>query len=107
MTFTAKDSGSTVDANVGAVITVDLEELGSAGYTWMIDDGGSPYLQSQGSSTRAASDAAGRVGAPVVRELRFRAAQPGTANLRFSERRPWERNGTPAATFVLTVRVRE
>lgn len=106
-TLTAKDSGATLDASVGAVIAVDLQEFGSAGYVWQIDDGGSPYLEPQGSSTREPSAFDGRVGAPVTLELRFRAVRPGTATLRLSERHPWESGGTPAATFAVTVRVRE
>jgi inhibitor of cysteine peptidase len=80
-----RDRDRTVEVPIGGVLDVRLQENPTTGYSWTVEaaDG----LERVGDSFEAGGAALGAAG---VRVFRFRAARPGSLELRLKHWREWE-----------------
>jgi predicted secreted protein len=91
--------GSEADAielRVGEEYSVELTGLGTAGYRWLHrleEDGEVAEVRRAGSKPPEG----GAVGASANEIFAIRANRPGTARIRFEQRRPWEGHDVPPA----------
>jgi inhibitor of cysteine peptidase len=99
--LTQDDAGSAIEVSPGDTVTVTLDQTGSTGYRWTVDDGTDPVLAMQGDETRS-SPAVGSKGSV---EWSFRAAAPGTTKLRLKLWRDWEGDKSVIERFEATVQV--
>jgi predicted secreted protein len=72
-----------------ALIQIELAELGSAGYTWHINNLDSQYVELISEKTRKVSEE-GKFGAPVMRVWRFKAKKAGRTEIKMDYYRNWE-----------------
>lgn len=102
MTFTAQDNGREVMIPAGSSVIVRLEAIPGTGYGWQLVHNGSPQLQLEGPPVfepRSSVEAGG-----IEDEVfRFRVQLPGTADLEFHYRRPWDRQASAAGTFRIRI----
>ena len=104
---TTAEEGRAVTLSPGDELIVRLAANRTTGYRWQLADDPAPVLASEAEVTYEPLEAGdGRVGAGGNDVWRFRAAQPGEAELVFEYWRPWERSPTPAdsISFAITVR---
>ena len=102
--YTEADSGTTVQANVGDVLTLRLAENPSTGYVWALKL--SAGLEQKTDSFIQPSASPGLVGAPGQREWTIAATTAGTQTIEAVYKRPWEDKSTGERTFTLTVEVK-
>jgi predicted secreted protein len=98
--LTEANSGEKVEVAVGSEIVVDLEENASTGYTWQVQ--ALPSVLTSVSDVPEPATTPGVVGAAGRRVLTWKAAKPGTGDLKLVYSRPWE-STPPAKTFIVTV----
>jgi inhibitor of cysteine peptidase len=102
---TAADAGKTVSVKVGQPFSVDLVGVPTAGYIWAAS--ATPdFLSKTGSAggpTMLAQRQPGFAGGNHWEVTVFTAQKPGRGELKFEQRRPWETNEPPAATFLVTI----
>ena len=99
----ARDSGRRLELRVGQRFSVALRANDSTGYSWKVVSSGEPVVRIEGEPAFVADSHMAGAGGTLT--YRFRAARAGTAALKLVYVRPWEKDGTPAATFALTVAV--
>lgn len=99
---TKEQSGSEIKVRPGDLVQVELPALGSAGYSWHIDQMDGERLEIVSESTRQVSDD-GRVGAPVVGIWKFKARKQGTTGIKMDLYRKWEGAGKSVDHFSLRV----
>src|SRR5438093_243763 len=88
-------------------LVVTLEANITTGYRWEAISGFAPVLSELPTPDYAARPSPTPVaGAPGDMTFRFRAENPGTTNLAFAYRRPFEPNAEPAKTLRYDVTVR-
>jgi predicted secreted protein len=104
VTLTMQDDGREVMLPAGSSVIIRLEALPGTGYGWQIIQNGSPSLQLE---TPAVFEPRADVEAGGVEDeiFRFRAQHPGTVNLEFHYRRPWDRQGPAAKTFRVRITI--
>jgi predicted secreted protein len=90
-----RSNGSSVALTRGAELEVVLAENPGTGYRWHVSRDPAPRCVAAGDKFVPGN----RPGAPGVHVWRWRAAQPGTAELAFELRRRWE--SKPARSFAL------
>ncbi len=101
VTLTQKDAGTTIHVKQGSLVSIQLEGNPTTGYTWEAAPGGSGGLELQGEPAfKADSNALGSGG---MMTLQFKAAKPGTTDLKLIYHRPFEPNVAPINTFEVTV----
>jgi predicted secreted protein len=93
----------TVEMPVGETVRISLFENRTTGFRWHLVSKVAPACEFESDEYEAATAPPGRGG---THRWRFRAARPGTAEIKFEYRRPWEQTAAPARTFKLIVRVR-
>ena len=80
-----RDRDRTVEVPIGVVLDVRLQENPTTGYSWTVEAAnGLEQLENSFETGGAA------IGAARVRVLRFRAAHPGSLELRLKHWRQWE-----------------
>ncbi len=94
-----------IKVKIGGSIRVELEELGSAGYTWKISKQDESYLSSPKVENKGTPPKDDMTGAPVLKTWTFQAKKAGQTELRFIYFRPWEDEKTASDTYVLRVRI--
>jgi len=101
--LSASDTGRTVQAKPGDVVSVRLAENPTTGYQWVLDM--TPPDAWQATSTPFAPDGAGRIGGEGTRTWLLTALAPGETRVVFSLQRRWG-GGAPTrrVEFVLVVR---
>jgi inhibitor of cysteine peptidase len=106
--ITAEQAGRTVSVAVGERFAVELVGVPTAGYVWapaalpaFITRAG----EATGNTTTAQSQP-GFTGGNHWEVFLFAATGPGAGELTFEQRRPWESNEPPAATFTVTIEAR-
>ena len=99
----ARDSGRRLELRVGQRFSVALRANDSTGYSWKVVSSGEPEVRMEGEPAFVADSHMAGAGGTLT--YRFRAARAGTGVLKLVYVRPWEKDGTPAATFALTVAV--
>lgn len=103
--ITAADAGKTIAVKVSEPFSVDLVGVPTAGYIWA-PSATPDFLLKTGSSggpTTAAQRQPGFAGGNHWEITVFTAQRPGRGELKFEQRRPWETNEPPAATFSVTI----
>jgi predicted secreted protein len=94
-----------IKVKIGGSIRVELEELGSAGYTWKLQKQDEFYLSSPKVENKGTPPKDDITGAPVLKTWTFQAKKAGQTELKFIYFRPWEDEKTASDTYVLKVRI--
>jgi predicted secreted protein len=102
---TAADAGKTIAVKVSEPFSVDLVGVPTAGYLWApaVTPDFLVKTGSAGGPTTQAQKQPGFAGGNHWEVTVFTAQKPGRGELKFEQRRPWETNEPPAATFVVTI----
>jgi predicted secreted protein len=98
-------NGREIKVRVGAVIRVQLEELGAAGYVWAIKDLDTEHFEVLDVQTGQPPQPGEAVGAPLTKTWLIKSRKEGKSELRFLQFRPWEGEKNAVETFVLKVRI--
>ena len=98
-------NGREIKVRSGDMIRVELDQLGSAGYTWEIQGLDDRHFEVVSTKTSERPQNTDLVGAPVKKAWLIRTREKGKTELRFIHFRPWEGKEKPADTFVLKVRI--
>ncbi len=99
--LTLEDNGKSIEAAMGASLSVRLEESPTTGYMWANKTLGDVLLLEDSDYSPASPS---QVGGRGMRTLRFRVGKPGTARLTLKLMREWE--GEPSAVKVFSVEIR-
>jgi predicted secreted protein len=83
-----EQNGKEITVKIRDHILIELVELGSAGYTWNIDNLDSRYLEVVSENTKKGSE--DKIGAPVIHVWYFKAKKPGSTEIRMNYYRKWE-----------------
>ena len=94
-------SGRTIAVALGDRLELQLEENPTTGFRWNVEENKSGILVLECDVFTRTHD--GVIGAGGMREFQFTVAKQGQTTLRASNRRSWESQKTPHATFELTV----
>ena len=84
-----EQNGKEITVKAASLIQIELAELGSAGYTWHINNLDSQYLELISEKTRSVSEE-GKIGAPVMRVWCFKAKKVGKTEIKMDYYRQWE-----------------
>lgn len=98
MTVTTEDDGREVTIPVGRLVIVRLEAKPGTGYGWQLVRDGSPQLHMETPPVfepRSKLEAGG----DEDEVFQFRVQMPGTVDLEFHYRRPWDKQSPAAKTF--------
>jgi len=88
MTIKKQDNGKEITVKTGDIIRVELEEMGTAGYSWFVDNLNTEHLEMLSKGTKPMSEE--KVGAPVLGIWMFRAKKEGFAEINMDHYRVWE-----------------
>jgi predicted secreted protein len=94
-----------IKLKAGGSIRVELEELGSAGYSWKLQKLDEVYLSPPKVETKGTLPKEGITGAPVLKTWTMQTKRAGETEIRLIYYRPWEDEKTASDTFVLRVRI--
>jgi predicted secreted protein len=97
ITITSKNNGQTVEIENGEILRIELEELGSAGYQWQLEELDHEYLVLVSKETRDL--AKGRVGAPVMAIWLLKTKKIGQTGISMAHYRTWEGKEKASAHF--------
>lgn len=92
-----RQSGTSIDVPRGEVLAIRLKENAAAGYRWSLEN-------ADGLALEESVDAGAAPGAAAVHEFRFRAAAPGTYQLRLKNWRDWQGDGSVVGRFLIDAR---
>ncbi len=102
--LTEKDSGRTLEAEVGDTITLRLPANPSTGYLWIGSVPDMGVLREVENRYETPEEMRGKTGVPVVKIYSFAVVGPGEAGIKMEYRRPWEQERAPKATFDVLIR---
>ncbi len=88
MTVTQQDNGKEISLKTGDEFKIELKELGSAGYSWHVDNLDKEHLELVSKETMVISE--GKVGAPVMAVWLFIAKKKGGTEIKMDLYRVWE-----------------
>src|SRR4030042_5643601 len=74
-----QDNGKEFVVKPGDIISVELEEMGAAGYSWFVDNLNTEHLEMLSKKTKLISE--GKLGAPVLGVWLFRAKKEASAEI--------------------------
>lgn len=83
-----KQNGKEITVKIRDRIIIELVELGSAGYTWNIENLDSRYLEVVSENTKKGSE--DKIGAPVIHVWYVKAKKTGNTEIRMNYYRKWE-----------------
>jgi len=86
---------------VGARFSIELDENPTTGYRWSAPAFDEKYLVLEADEYAPAAGAA--IGGGGVRRFVFAVKSAGRTAIRLENKRPWERDAAPEATFEMTV----
>jgi len=98
-------NGREIKVRIGGTIRIELEQLGSAGYTWEIQNLDKKHFEILKVKTTKPKGKGDIVGASVLKTWDVKAIGSGTSKLKILYYRPWEGEKSAADTFVLNVRI--
>lgn len=104
LVLTAADDGRDLAVEIGAEIALALEENRTTGFLWQLAGPLPDGLVWKGD--RFYHDAGPGLGRGGRRSFRFLAVAPGSGDIAFQLRRPWEIGLAPQARFRVGVTVR-
>lgn len=102
---TKADNGREIKIEAGCLLRVELEQAGSAGYAWEIQDLDPEHFEVLEAGTTDRPGPQDIVGAPVTMRWVLLAKKAGSAQLRLFHYRPWEGKDSALETFVLKVEI--
>jgi inhibitor of cysteine peptidase len=105
VTVVDEKTAGDVTLKAGGMLEVHLEANHTTGYTWVQVPVEKPVLQKQGKAVYHENPSGGKVGVGGVEIWKFKAVKPGTQNLKFEYRRPWERTASAAKALTFDVAV--
>lgn len=94
-----------IKIRAGGLIRIDLEELGSAGYTWEIKNLDKEYFEVVSIETESTRPSGDITGKPVIKTFLIRTKKPGKTELRLLHYRPWEGEKNAVDRFSLRIRI--
>ena len=94
-----------IKVRVGGLIRLNLEEQGTTGYVWKVQNLHADHFEMLSEQTKEAPKPNEITGAPITRTWLLRAKKAGQSELKLINYRPWEDEKNPADTFVLRVRI--
>jgi predicted secreted protein len=98
-------NGREIKVRVGGQIRVNLEEIGAAGYSWVIKDLDKEHFELLSTETRAVLPKGDITGAPIMRTWLISTRKKGEAKLKFLFYRTWEGEKSASDIFVLRVHI--
>ena len=101
MTIMQADNGKKISLKLGEEIRIELEELGSAGYGWYVDNLDKEHLELVSKQTKVISE--GKVGTPVMAVWLFKAKKKGSSGVKMDYYRVWE--GKDKATEQFSIKL--
>ncbi len=102
LTVNEQDNGTEFRVQVGDEVTVRLEAVPGAGYSWMISEKDESALSQVGESAFERAEKP-ILGGAEQQVFSFRAVSSGVRRLEFVYRRPWEKPEARAKSFSITV----
>ena len=99
-----QDNGKDISAQVGDVIQIELESLGSAGYQWFLNSVDTNYVELISEETKA-TDEKGKIGAPVISVWRFKLLKKGQTDIKMYYYRSWEGKDKAVNNFHITITI--
>ncbi len=104
----ADDSGRTIDLKTGQVLEIVMQSFSGRNLTLSLGSVVTPTLQQAGQPSFFDDTIRGSVsGTGSYEAWRFRAAQPGTADVRMDYRLPWQTTGAPTRSVTYKVVVHQ
>jgi inhibitor of cysteine peptidase len=100
----SQDSGETMPAALGDIVSVALAETAMSGFRWDVDHVDDHVLRPAGDT--AAPIAADDRGAPGERIFEFEVVGPGLGDLALKRWRDWEGDASVVERFVVTIDAR-
>lgn len=100
-----QDNGKEINAQVGDVIQIELESLGSAGYQWFLTPVDTNYVELISEETKATDDK-GKMGAPVISQWCFKLLKKGLTDIEMYYYRSWEGKDKAQDYFHITITIR-
>ncbi len=97
MTYERKEN---LNAKPGQTVSVELEEMPSSGYLWMVQSNGGADITRE---PRVAGPDLGNIGASVTAKFNLKAEKPGTYDIELIHSRPWEMAPHTRVRYTLTV----
>ncbi|SDC85641.1 protease inhibitor I42 family protein [Niabella drilacis] len=96
----------TINLKTGAVYSLQLDSLGGAGYSWVVEQNNESVAAIR-FHTLATPDAIRKsgIGGAVKVEVVIKGLQPGNAHVRLAQKRVWETEEKPLAIEELLVTV--
>jgi inhibitor of cysteine peptidase len=98
-------NGREIKVRNGSMIQVELNQAGSAGYVWEIEDLDKEHFEVVSVQTPEPPAKPDFVGGPVKKMWLIRVTAQGKFQLKFIHARPWEGEEKTTDTFVLKVRI--
>jgi inhibitor of cysteine peptidase len=105
VTITKQENGKEVSVKEGDIIQIELEENGSTGYIWQIDNLDKSYFELLSEDTRKTTTDNNLVGVPVVGIWQIKVLKQGAPSIKMDYYRPWEGRESAIDHFVLNLRV--
>jgi predicted secreted protein len=102
---TKADAGKVVSVKVGQTLAVELVGVPTAGYLWA-PVSPPPFMTKAGERSGPTSEAQkqpGFAGGSHWEVTLFTVTGPGRGEVKFEQRRPWEKDEPPADVFVVTI----
>ena len=99
-----EQSGQVITIKAGVVVQIELAELGSAGYSWYIDNLDTQYLELISEETKKVSREV-KIGASVMRVWRFQAKEVGQIEIKMDYYRKWEGVKKSADHFSIKIKI--
>jgi predicted secreted protein len=103
ITVTKNDNGKEMSVKSGDEFKIELEELGSAGYGWNIDNLNKEHLELLSKETRVIYE--GRAGSPAMGVWLFKAKKKGSTEIRMDLYRMWEGKEKAAEDFSIKLTI--
>jgi predicted secreted protein len=104
LTITKEHNGQEMEVKSGDVFQIELEEMGSAGYSWQIDRLNTDYLELVSKKTRVISKS--QVGAPVIAVWLFKAKKAGDTEIMMNQYRLWEGKEKTTDYFLIRLTIK-
>lgn len=101
VTIEKQDNGKEITVKPGDIIRIELEEMGSAGYSWFVDNLNTEHLEMLSKGTKPISE--DKPGAPVLGIWMFKAKKKGFVEINMDHYRVWE--GKEKATEHFSVKL--
>jgi predicted secreted protein len=103
ITVNKEQGGREVTLQVGNILQIELPGQSGTGYLWLVEAAGAPYLKLISETTQTVGGP--RAGGPVMKVWRFKAAQPGSCEIKIAYFRPWEGVGKAVDHFRLQLHI--